>query len=114
MTGYEKINEKDIPWRDPKKKVKYIFRGPNIDWGIIIYEPGQKLGKHYHEDTEETFFILEGEPTFIINDEEVQTETGDALRVDKKVSHDIINKSKKSCKILFIKWPYLPDDKVNL
>ncbi|MFX1452675.1 MAG: cupin domain-containing protein [Promethearchaeota archaeon] len=114
MVGYEKKNEKEIKWRNEDSGPKYLFRGPNIDWGLILYKPGQQLGKHLHEETEETFYILEGKPTFIIDDNEVQTEPGDAIRVEKKHSHDIINKSDKDCKILFIKWPYLPKDKVDL
>ncbi|MHA1378620.1 MAG: cupin domain-containing protein [Candidatus Helarchaeota archaeon] len=110
----EKKNEKDIPWRNQDSGPKYIFRGPNIDWGLILYKPGQQLGKHYHEETEETFYILEGTPTFVVDDEEFQMDPGDALRIEKKHSHDIINKSTKDCKILFIKYPYLPKDKVNV
>ncbi|MHA1785845.1 MAG: cupin domain-containing protein [Candidatus Helarchaeota archaeon] len=108
----EKINEYDLKYRNGDSGVKYMIRGPLIDWGIILYKPGQKLGEHYHKKTEETFYILEGTPTFIIDGKEILFKKGDAIRVDMKIKHDIHNNSDKNCKILFIKTPYYPDDKI--
>ncbi|MHA1145840.1 MAG: cupin domain-containing protein [Candidatus Helarchaeota archaeon] len=107
-------NEKEIPWRDGDSGPKYLFKGPKIDGGLILYKPGQKLGKHYHNEVEETFFIMEGTPTFIIGDERVETKPGDVFSLPPKTPHDIINEGSENCKIFFIKAPYIPDDKVKM
>ena len=108
------INENDLEYKGGDSGPKYMIRGPLIDWGIILYKPGEKLGEHYHNKTEETFYILEGTPTFMIDGKKMMMKSGDAFRLDMKVKHDIINESDKDCKILFIKTPYLPDDKVSV
>ena len=108
----EITNENELTYRDGDSGVKYMIRGPIIDWGFILYKPGQKLGEHLHEKTEETFYIVEGTPTFIIGGKKIELKKGDAIRVDMKVTHDIHNNSDKNCKILFIKSPYYPKDKV--
>ena len=109
------VNENDLEFRGGAKSgAKYMVRGPLIDWGIILYNPNQKLGEHYHEKTEETFYILEGTPTFVIDGENIKMKPGDAFRLDMKVKHDIINESNEDCKILFIKTPYFPDDKISV
>ncbi|NHI93880.1 MAG: cupin domain-containing protein [Candidatus Lokiarchaeota archaeon] len=108
------INENDIEYRDGDSGAKYLIRGPLLDWGLILYKPGQSLGEHYHEKTEETFYILEGTPTFVINGKKMKMKSGDAFRLDMKVKHNILNESKENCKILFIKTPYYPEDKVSV
>ena len=108
------INENDLEYRGGDSGPKYMIRGPLIDWGLILYKPGQKLGEHYHEKTEETFYILEGTPSFIIDGKKIMMKPGDAFRLEKNVKHDIINESDKNCKIMFMKTPYFPEDKVSV
>jgi hypothetical protein len=60
-------NERDLPYRDGDSGVKYLMRGPNIDWGLIRIPPGGHLGGHYHEQVEETFYVLAGEGLLTVN-----------------------------------------------
>ena len=115
MTGYEKINEKDIPWRDPKKKVKYIFRGPNIDWGIIRLKPGESMANksHGHVEIDETFYFIEGNGLMIVNDEAMEAPQGSVFLIEPKEMHNIKNNSKNVLKVIFIKGEYKPDDKIE-
>ncbi|MHB9031784.1 MAG: cupin domain-containing protein [Anaerolineae bacterium] len=94
--------------------VKYLVRGPRIDWGIILLSPGEKLGGHYHHEVEETFYILEGQGSFLVNEAEIDVAPGDVLRMEAKDKHSIRNTGKTPLKMVFIKCPYLPDDKVDL
>jgi len=109
----KQINEKDMQFRLGDSGPKYLFRGPKIEWGILLLKPGQNLGKHYHNEVEETFFLLEGEAKMIINDKEIIAKEGDAFQLQPKDTHDIFNHSNKNVKFIFIKAPYLPDDKIN-
>lgn len=109
----EVVNEKDIPWRNGDSGPKYLFKGPKMDGGLILYKPGQRLGKHSHEEIDECFLVLEGAPTFILGDETRLMKPGDAFCVPAKVAHDIINETSEDCKIFFMKAPYIPGDKVK-
>jgi len=110
----EYINERDREFRNKTSGPKYIFRGPKLEWGILVLNPSEKLGHHFHEKVEETFFLEEGEATMIINGKEIQAQRGDAFRLDPGDTHDIENRTKYACRFIFIKCPYIPDDKKSL
>lgn len=108
----EKVNEHELTYRDGDHGVKYLFRGPKTDWGVILMKPGDRLGAHYHNEVEETFFLLEGHVKFYVNDIEHQAVPGDAFRLEPTDRHDIWNDSEDAAKFVFIKSPYLPQDKI--
>lgn len=109
----EKVNESEKAYRGGDSGVKYLFRGPKVDWGLILMKPGERLGAHYHNEVEETFYLLEGKAKFYVNDKEYQAIAGDAFRLEPMDRHDIVNDSDAVARFVFIKCPYLPDDKVN-
>ncbi len=108
------VNEYELPYRDGDSGVKYLIRGPKIDWGVILLLPGQRLGGHYHEQVEETFYVVEGQGTFVVNEKTYAARPGDVFRMEPKDRHDIHNDSDAPLKLVFIKCPYLPKDKVSL
>jgi len=109
----QRINEKDREYRGGDWGIKYLFRGPKIDWGVLLLKPGQKMGAHGHREVEETFYFIQGSPKVIINDVEYRATEGDAFRVEALEKHDVINDTKKVVKTVFIKTPYLPKDKIE-
>lgn len=110
----QKINEKDCLFRFGDSGPKYIFRGPNIDWGIILFKPNQSMGLHYHRKVEETYYVFSGSPKLIINNKEYRAIVGDAFRIEPSETHDIINDTDQDIKVVMIKYPYLPEDKVDV
>jgi len=110
----QRVNEADLPYRGGDSGVKYLMRGPNLDWGVILLKPGEDLAGHYHEQVEETFYVVQGQAAFSVNDEEIIAGAGTALRLEPKESHAVRNAGKGDLKLVFIKWPYLPKDKVSL
>lgn len=110
----EKVTEKEMKFRNGDSGPKYMIRGPNIDWGVFVIKPSQKMGAHGHNETEETFYFIQGKGKIIINDEEHDVVAGDAFRVEPQEKHDIENTAtKENLKFVFIKCPYLPDDKIE-
>ncbi len=109
----EKVRESEQEYRNGDCGVKYLLRGPKIDWGVILLKPGQRLGGHYHDEVEETFYILEGEGTFYVNDKPHYLVAGDAIRLQAPERHDVFNEGDQPLKMVFIKCPYLPQDKVS-
>jgi len=110
----EKVRESEKEYRGGDSGVKYLFRGPKIDWGVILLLPGQQLGAHYHHEVEETFYILEGQAAFYVDDIKHQLVAGDAIRLEAPERHDVVNESDQPLKMVFIKCPYLPKDKVTV
>ena len=110
----QKVNENECTYRDGDSGVKYLVRGPKIDWGVILLLPGQVLGGHYHEQVEETFYILEGEGVFEVNGTPMPAVTGDVFRMEPTDRHNIHNRGQQPLKMVFIKCPYLPKDKVDV
>ncbi len=109
----ERVKESEQPFRGGDSGVKYLFRGPRVDWGVILLLPGQRLGGHYHNEVEETFYILEGQASFYVNDVRHSLVAGDAIRLEAPERHDVVNKGDQPLKMVFIKCPYLPKDKVD-
>ncbi len=109
----QRVNERDQTYRGGDSGVKYMIRGPLLDWGLILLKPGESLGGHYHRQVEETFYVVEGRGTFVVNGECLSAADGDAFRMEATDRHDIVNDSADPLKLVFVKTPYLPDDKVN-
>lgn len=108
----EKVNEKDREFRHGDHGPKYIFRGPRHEWGIIVFKPGQELGAHRHAEVEETFYFLEGTPQMVVAGEVHRVTPGDAFRIEPGEPHNIVNDTNADTRCVFIKCPYLPDDKL--
>ena len=107
----QKVNEKECKYRNGDSGVKYFMRGPKIDWGVILLKPGQAMGEHGHRQVEETFYVVEGAPTLIVDGRAISTATGDVYRLDPPERHDFRNDTSAPARIVFIKAPYLPEDK---
>ena len=109
----EKVSEAQKEYRGGDNGVKYLFRGPHTDWGVILLKPGQRLGGHYHNEVEETFYFLEGRAKIVIEGVEHTAVAGDAFRLVAPEKHAIFNDGDSDVKLVFIKYPYLPKDKVT-
>lgn len=107
----KKVNEMDFEYRNKDSGPKYLMRGPNIDWGVMLIKPGTKMGAHGHRKTEETFYFLTGSGNMIVNDQPHPAKSGDVFYIEPEEKHDIENTGTEDMKIVFIKHPYLPDDK---
>ncbi|HOJ31264.1 MAG TPA: cupin domain-containing protein [bacterium] len=109
----KKTSESNEKFRKGDSGPKYLFRGPHCEWGIIVLKPGEKMGAHGHNAVVEDFFFLEGSPHIIVSSQQQRVFPGDAVRVEPGEVHDIINDTDQEVKLVFIKAPYLPDDKFS-
>jgi len=109
----KQVNEKDFPFRGGESGVKYLMRGPSIDWGLILLKPGKQMAEkaHGHKLLDETFYFVKGDGVMIVNDKEFGALEGSVFLVEPKEMHNIRNDSQKPIKIVFIKGDYKPDDK---
>ncbi len=108
-------NADELSWSMGDSGAKYMMQGPNIEWGLVRMKPGQSskdYGRHIHRVVEETFFFLEGTPKFVINGVEHRVKPGDAFRIEAGEKHDLVNDTEEDCVAVFMKFPYLPDDRI--
>lgn len=109
----ERVNRDEKEFRGGDSGPKYLFRGPKMEWGILVFKPSQTLGAHYHNEVEETFYFEKGSPQMLVNDISHRARPGDAFRLEPKERHDIINDTQEDVQAIFIKCPYIPTDKVR-
>lgn len=105
------VSERDCAFRGGDSGVKYFIRGPKIDWGLILLKPGQTMGEHGHREVEETFYVIDGTPDLIVDGKRIRTGPGDVFRLEPPERHDLSNNTEEVARVIFIKTPYLPDDK---
>ena len=110
----KKVNENEFEYRNGDSGVKYLMRGPSIDWGLIYLKPGEFMAEkpHGHNELDETFYFMDGDGIMIINDVEHEAPQGSVFLLEPKEMHNIKNNSSKPIKIAFIKSAYKPDDKI--
>ena len=111
----ELVQEQERQYRGGGSGVKYLMRGPKIDWGVILFAPGEQLGRHLHKAVEETFYFVDGVGgRLIVGDVEHQICVGTAVRIEPGEVHNIINDTRSPLKAVFIKSSYDPKDKVDV
>ncbi|MGQ9687096.1 MAG: cupin domain-containing protein [Thiobacillaceae bacterium] len=110
----DRLSEAQQPFRKGASGVKYLGRGPQIDWGVILLLPGERMGPHRHDQVEETFYLLSGEAVLTTGGQDVLLQPGDVVRLPAPEDHDLRNDGPEPAKLVFIKSPFLPADKIDL
>lgn len=57
----------------------------------ILVPPGKGAGLHVHDTEEEQFYVLDGEVTFWVGDQEFHLATGDFVHIPRGVAHRFTN-----------------------
>jgi mannose-6-phosphate isomerase-like protein (cupin superfamily) len=111
----KQVNENDFKYRNGDSGVKYLMRGPSIDWGVIRLKPGELMADkpHGHVEIDETFYFAEGSGLMIVNDKVIEAPEGSVFLIEPREMHNIKNNSKNVLKVIFIKGEYKPDDKIE-
>ena len=108
------INEHDQEFRNGDHGPKYMFKGPKFEWGIIVVKAGDTMSGHYHEEVEETFYFETGTPQMVVDGKSHRVRPGDVFKLAPGEAHDIINDADSDTRLIFIKCPYVPTDKIDL
>ena len=69
--------------------------------------------RHYHEVSQQFFYVLSGEAHMEINDEQLLLSLGSGCHVPANVPHQIMNKSTKTLRFLVISQPKSHGDRAN-
>jgi mannose-6-phosphate isomerase-like protein (cupin superfamily) len=63
-------------------------------------EPGQATDRHYHAETEEIYFVLEGEGELELDGDRARVHPGDAVPISPGAWHQIVNVGERPLRIL--------------
>lgn len=100
----EKININDIlDFAAEKSARKAIFKESQLDTGLLLYAPGQTTPYHKHSDIDEVFYVISGEGTITINNEEVLVKEKDIILSPNGETHGFNNTSSDNWVVLQIK-----------
>lgn len=100
----EKININDIlDFAAERSARKAIFKEGQLDTGLLLYAPGQITPDHKHSDIDEVFYVISGEGTITINNEEVLVKERDIIFSPNGETHGFNNTSSDNWVVLQIK-----------
>lgn len=99
-----KINIDDIlDFATEKSARKAIFKVGRLDTGLLLYAPGQTTPDHKHSDIDEVFYVISGEGTITINNEEMLLKEKDIIFSPNGETHGFKNTSSNNWVVLQIK-----------
>lgn len=101
--SYTKVNYEEV---DQVSNAMHFLREPlqteRVGVTVARCDPGWKSRPHDHADNdhEEVYVLIEGEATIVVDGEEVEMETGDALRIPPESTRQIRNGDVESAFVL--------------
>ena len=87
---------------------------PRFTFGIIDFAPGRELESHVHSDEDDSFYILEGELTFLLGDETVVATPGTFVLVPPGVEHGFRNDGQVPVRMVNVHAPAGFDRRIGL
>ena len=67
--------------------------------------PGQAVSPHFHRETEEVYYILEGEGMMTVGDERTGVVAGDAILIPLNTVHSLANTGASPMRIVLVCGP---------
>jgi mannose-6-phosphate isomerase-like protein (cupin superfamily) len=87
---------------------------PRFTFGIIEIAPGRELQAHVHDAEDDAFYIVEGELTFLHEEETVSAPPGTFVLIPPGVAHGFRNDGSAPVRMLNIHAPAGFDRRIGL
>lgn len=71
-----------------------------INWSVL--PAGKSFSAHYHEDMEEVFIVLSGEPELVVDGQSTKLTAGDAVLIPMRATHVMHNSSEREVEYIVI------------
>ena len=118
------MNEKSIDILDTNNTEHYIW-GDNCDgWHFVKTESLSVIKErmpsiteeklHYHEKSQQFFYILSGTAEFEIEGKKYEIEAGKGLHIKPGVRHRILNNTKTYLEFIVVSEPKSHGDRINI
>ena len=87
---------------------------PRFNLGIVEIAPGRELEQHVHDEEDDSFYILDGEMTFLFGDEQSVAPPGTFVLVPPGVRHGFRNDGSVPVRMLNVHAPGGFDRRIGL
>jgi mannose-6-phosphate isomerase-like protein (cupin superfamily) len=87
---------------------------PRFTFGVIDFGPGRELEAHVHQEEDDSFYILEGELTFVLGEDEVVATPGTFVLVPPGVEHGFRNDGAVPVRMINVHAPAGFDRRIGL
>jgi mannose-6-phosphate isomerase-like protein (cupin superfamily) len=87
---------------------------PRFTFGIIEIAPGRVLEAHVHDGEDDAFYIIEGEMTFVVGEDEISAPPGTFVLVPPDVEHGFRNDGDVPVRMFNIHAPAGFDRRIGL
>ncbi len=74
--------------------------------------PGTKEVRHRHSTCQQFFYILKGEATFVIEDEELKIKKDEGVHIKPNMMHQIMNHTDKEIEFIVVSQPHSHGDRI--
>lgn len=102
----EQLNISDlIEFAQPKRVRKKLLGSKRIVGELLCYEPGQSTPLHQHPQQDECFFVLEGQGTLSVGDENRVIRRHDLILVPPATMHSLTADGGTRMVLIFFKAP---------
>ena len=78
-----------------------------------LVPPNEKEERHFHNDSQQFFYVLEGVGHIEIDGEMFELKTGNGIHVPAKVPHQLMNKGDENLRFLVVSQPKSHGDRVS-
>jgi mannose-6-phosphate isomerase-like protein (cupin superfamily) len=87
------------------------IRDERLSIAKTIMRPGTAAERHYHQESEEIYLVLNGSATMVIDDARFSIAAGDVVAIQPREVHQVITGEGEQIEFLAITVPpYRPDD----
>jgi mannose-6-phosphate isomerase-like protein (cupin superfamily) len=76
--------------------------------------PGSSEQQHFHNQSQQLFYILSGAATFTVEGQEIIVKANESIHIPAKTKHCIANQTKEDLNFLVISEPESHGDRINL
>ena len=76
--------------------------------------PGEKEERHYHNESQQFFYILSGIAQLEISGKKIEIKASSGIHIPAKASHQLMNNGTESLRFLVISQPKSHGDRVNV
>ncbi len=88
-----------------KMKKHNLFATPRFFCDVYCFEAGQEQKAHVHADEDKLYFVLEGQGTFRVGDQEHVLGTGQGTFAPAGEEHGVVNHSGSRLRVLVFMAP---------
>jgi uncharacterized cupin superfamily protein len=105
--GWFVVNARESRWRDEGPLGSYCtFEGkkrfPHLGINISVLEPGERIGMYHRERAQESFLVLSGECTLIVEGQERRLVAWDFFHCPPGTEHIIVATGRQSAVVLAV------------